>query len=160
MSIRRLIPLAAAIAVLWALDTTLGRAADLYFLAVTVACIALREEFPFSHFPMYSRISPRSRYLLVTDSEDNLYPLRDVFGLSADFVKRFYRSCLEDHSRTIGASDASKRAAFDTLQLLASQPTLADVRGIRLYEVEMSLLERRIRRRTVLLAELPGRVAR
>ena len=58
-------------------------------LVMTLLCLGLRENYPFSNFPMYSSFSSRTYYLYLTDAEGQ--PLRTrEFGLSSSGLKKIF----------------------------------------------------------------------
>src|SRR5580658_6696118 len=48
------------------------------------------EWYPFSDFPMYSDFKERAYYVYVTDRDDQVVPLGEVFGLAPSDVKKAY----------------------------------------------------------------------
>ena len=44
-------------------------------LLVTVVCLAVKEEFPFSHFPMYQSFSDYSFNVYIADRDGNPLPV-------------------------------------------------------------------------------------
>ena len=61
---------------------------------VTLLNLALRENFPFSHFPMFASFSPRTDYLLLTDEQDRPVALESEFGVSAGTLRKRYYTTL------------------------------------------------------------------
>ena len=57
-------------------------------------CLALQEEFPFSHFPMYSSFSDYSYYVYVTDRDGNPIPLESLMSIRTSKLKKYYQSQL------------------------------------------------------------------
>lgn len=58
-------------------------------LVMTLLCLGLRENYPFSHFPMYSSFSTRTYYLYLVDAAGQ--PLRTgEFGLSTSGLKKIF----------------------------------------------------------------------
>ena len=52
------------------------------FLALTLGCLVLEENYPFTHNPMYSALSSKLRYYYVTDQDGEVVPFRQAFGYS------------------------------------------------------------------------------
>jgi hypothetical protein len=76
--------LALAGAVVWAL----GDPGVPVLLVFTALNLLLREEFPFSHFPMYAALSEHPFYVRVTDGEDHCLAV----GEAAFLVTKVYES--------------------------------------------------------------------
>ena len=67
----------------------------LFFLwAFVIFSLVVRENYPFSHFPMYSSIAPETHYFYLTDGEDNKLGTKTNFGMSASNLKKKYHSFL------------------------------------------------------------------
>jgi hypothetical protein len=60
-----------------------------WLLVMTVLCLALRENYPFSNFPMYSSFNNRTYYLYLTDAQGNAIKTRR-FGLSSSGLKKIF----------------------------------------------------------------------
>jgi len=59
-------------------------------IILCVLNLLFRENFPFSHYPMYSKFSSDTRYIYITDENDNPIPLKTAFGIKSDFLKKVY----------------------------------------------------------------------
>ncbi len=64
-------------------------------LVMTILCLGLRENYPFSNFPMYSSFSSRTYYLYLTGADGQSLRTRE-FGLSTSGLKKIF-----DHYRRI-----------------------------------------------------------
>jgi hypothetical protein len=60
-----------------------------WLLVMTVLCLALRENYPFSNFPMYSSFSQRTYYLYLTNGRGEPIKTRQ-FGLSSSALKKIF----------------------------------------------------------------------
>ncbi len=60
-----------------------------WLLVMTVFCFALRENYPFSNFPMYSSFNNRTYYLYLTDALGKPIKTRQ-FGLSSSGLKKIF----------------------------------------------------------------------
>jgi hypothetical protein len=60
-----------------------------WLLVMTVLCLALRENYPFSNFPMYSSFNNRTYYLYLTDAQGKPIKTRQ-FGLSSSGLKKIF----------------------------------------------------------------------
>ncbi len=66
-------------------------------LAVFIAVsLILKENYPLSHYPMYSGIVKKTHYFYVADGDDNPIPTRENFGKSASAIKKMYGAHLGD----------------------------------------------------------------
>lgn len=59
-------------------------------LFAVVISLLIRENYPFSHNPMYSRFDPYTYFLHVTDENDNVLFFREEFGFSAIRLKKVF----------------------------------------------------------------------
>ena len=64
------------------------------FILTTILCLALRENYPFSHFPMYSRMSGNTFYVYVTDQNDEPVPIHTLTSIRTGRLKKIYNSRL------------------------------------------------------------------
>jgi hypothetical protein len=58
-------------------------------LVMVLLCLSLRENYPFSNFPMYSSFSRRTYYLYLADAKGQPLQTRD-FGLSSSALKKIF----------------------------------------------------------------------
>lgn len=56
---------------------------------MTILCLGLRENYPFSQFPMYSSFAHRTYYLYLTDAKGAALKTVD-FGLSTSGLKKIF----------------------------------------------------------------------
>jgi hypothetical protein len=59
-------------------------------VAITLCLLAIREWYPFSHFPMYSRLENKASVVYITNASNAYIPIRTAFGVSASEVKKQY----------------------------------------------------------------------
>lgn len=57
-------------------------------MAVIAACLSLKEFYPFSNFPMYSKNAPGAFCLYVTDSDDKVLFTLPEFGKFSSILKK------------------------------------------------------------------------
>ncbi len=100
------------------------------FPAMTLLVLALyliREEFPFSNFPMYSNISEEADVVFVTDQNDNPLPMKALFKTSSATSKKMYKKELAElanpHGRDSDHATAEERrqAGGEILNVLAGR---------------------------------------
>jgi hypothetical protein len=100
------------------------------FPAMTVLVLALyliREQFPFSNFPMYSNVSEEADVVFVTDQNDAPLPMKALFKTSSASSKKTYKKELaaltNPHGRDSDHANAEERAAAgrEVLALLTSR---------------------------------------
>jgi hypothetical protein len=63
---------------------------------VVILCLVLRENFPFSHFPMYSSFSSYSYYVYVADANDEPIPIEAITSIRTSALKKAYQGKLEE----------------------------------------------------------------
>lgn len=59
-------------------------------LVLVVFSLIVKENYPFSNFPMYSKMSPSTEYYILEDGEGQALPVKNCFGLSASALKKMY----------------------------------------------------------------------
>lgn len=60
-----------------------------WLLVMTILCLGLRENYPFSNFPMYSSFNNRTYYLYLTDANGAAIRTKE-FGLSSSALKKIF----------------------------------------------------------------------
>jgi hypothetical protein len=60
-----------------------------WLLVMTVLCLVLRENYPFSNFPMYSSFASRTYYLYLTDAKGTAIQTTR-FGLASSTLKKIF----------------------------------------------------------------------
>ncbi|MEM8955800.1 MAG: hypothetical protein AAGD22_16720 [Verrucomicrobiota bacterium] len=63
---------------------------------LVVLCLLLRENFPFSHFPMYSSFSRNSYYVYVADANHEPIPIEEITSIRTSALKKAYQGKLEE----------------------------------------------------------------
>ncbi len=128
---------------------------------LTLVNLLVEENFPFSHFPMYSSFSRFTYYIYVTNEYDVPIPMKRVFGIEASFLKKVYdrdvRSGRSRRMRTLTQpelADAGRMA----LAFLRGRPAPATsnpalYQRLRLYQVNIQLVDKTIQRNRMLIAE-------
>jgi hypothetical protein len=84
----------------------LARTRCKYLLVITLLCLVLRENYPFSHFPMFSSFSSRTYYIYLADAQGTALKTRE-FGLSNSGMKKIFdRYRREELGRFAESGDA------------------------------------------------------
>ncbi|MDB4673743.1 hypothetical protein OAF27_02900 [Verrucomicrobiales bacterium] len=60
------------------------------FVIATLLCLVIREEFPFSNFPMYGSFSNYTYYVYVTGEDGLPLPLKKLTGVRSANLKKIY----------------------------------------------------------------------
>jgi hypothetical protein len=128
-----------------------------------VTCLIIKENFPFSHFPMYARPSAERGYFVVTDGEGNPIPVGTLTGVTASQVGKAYRKKSKEVGReaagVVGPSraDRDRTVGMEIFQMLREQ---ASKRGrdipekLQLHLVEIRFADGQIKEdKRVLFAE-------
>jgi hypothetical protein len=102
-------------------------------LVMVLALYLIREEFPFSNFPMYSNISEEADVTFVTDQNDQPLPMKALFKTSSGSSKKMYKKELSaltnpagrdsDHATAEERAKAGK-AVLDSLILRLRRPAV------------------------------------
>jgi hypothetical protein len=96
---------------------------------VTLSLIA-KENYPFSHFPMYAKPAAERSYFVITDSGGNPIPVATLTGLTSAQVGKTYRKKSGEHSaemKKIGDESSTEsdrvvgREIFDALRQRAAR---------------------------------------
>jgi hypothetical protein len=94
-----------------------------WLLVMVLLCLGLRENYPFSHFPMYSSFSDHTYFLYLADKNDRAIATRRL-GLSSSTLKKIFgrrwRNELEkfEHAGPADRSHAETVAAVSLLHYL------------------------------------------
>jgi len=141
------------------------RTEALPLVVLTAACLLFEEWYPLSHFPMYSSFASNTYYVYLTDGADRPLATVDVAGMNTPALKKVYDGELRRERRRIqsggGTISAEQTQAVGraVLERVKSSPpaqaageALPDV--LRLYRVDIELIEGRFEKRTTLVGEL------
>lgn len=152
----------------------LGKIPAPAMLIVTVLCLGLQENFPFSHFPMYSRMDDNTNYIYISDNQDRPLPIATLTSHRTGKLKKIYQSHLNDERDAI-RKRGGKFTGFSEMTLEERRPagerTLAWIyentgpmgqrrlkaaRPLRFHEVEVRMLpDKTLERKDYAVAELP-----
>ena len=83
-------------------------------ILLAIALVGIGDQYPFSPFPMYSRIDGKAEVLYVTDEKDQPLPLSKMFAHGSAQLKKRYESNLQDVAQTKDwwkASEAQRQEA-------------------------------------------------
>ena len=143
--------------------------AKIPFLAVIVLALimqATKEFYPFSHYPMYSDLTPSVEYYYLTTAKGEPLPQVRYFGFSTSWTKKMLNSRLRKITGGRNIDDATsaeiKEAGQQTLQYLMDhckdhQRARLVAEGLQLHCVFVERSGNRLIRRPSVVAELPGR---
>jgi hypothetical protein len=130
---------------------------------LTVLNLVVRENYPFSHYPMYATFSKYSNFVYITDQEDKPIPMLKVFGLKSNFIKKIYMDEVMKISAKknkepwdLSVSDLNKPGQT-ALVYLISNVNLSEVaksfRSIKLYDTTIYLSEGKVQKNRRLVCE-------
>lgn len=119
-------------------------------VAVVLISLAVREGYPFSYFPMYSRFHPRTWYVYASDASGEALASVDSFRLSTPKLKKIYRTELAAQRDSIDAEQAAGRKMLEML-LARSRPVVS---GLELWRVEIRRVGTRVVQERTRIAEL------
>jgi hypothetical protein len=66
-----------------------------------IICLQVQENYPFSHYPMYSNPSPERPYYMVTDEEGKPIAVGDLTGITSPKVGKRYRTFVEEEAKKL-----------------------------------------------------------
>ena len=136
-----------------------------WLLLMTVLCLVVRENYPFSNFPMYSSFSHRTYYLYLTDERGDAIKTR-LFGMSSSALKKIFdrarRIELENFEgagkmRVPLAEEAAARSLLRYLDGLAASraKTRKLLSGLQVHHVQVSQKANALSFETHTLAQHP-----
>ncbi len=121
-----------------------------HMTAVVIALFLIKEQFPFSSFPMYSNFDTEAEVLFVTDQNDRVLPMLDALGRWSSSAKKAYKKELgkltAKRKRDAAHANAAERAAAGRIvldDLCAHEGHLAPyaaATSIRLYRRSFQLV--------------------
>jgi hypothetical protein len=83
-----------------------------WLLILVLLCLALRENYPFSNFPMYSSFGERSYFLYLATAQGE--PIRTrVFGLSTSTLKKIFDRQRREQLKRFAAFGSDRTALAD-----------------------------------------------
>jgi hypothetical protein len=134
------------------------------FIAVTLLCLILRENYPFSNFPMYSSFAKKSFVIYLTDASGNALPTAR-FGLGTSTLQKIFgakrvRQPSQQSRGKTQASELDKAAAIGLLQYLDELPVVrarrdASLHGLQVRRINIVWKAGRISSTTETLAQHP-----
>jgi hypothetical protein len=123
------------------------------FCIVLVLCAVVKDNFPFSHFPMYDQFPDHTFYIFVKDGEGQPIPLEAVTGTrTANFKKPYdkelnkIRKKLGKRKRELTAAEREPagRRALENLYKRAPEPVkrrLEALSPLQLYHADILMVE-------------------
>ncbi len=133
-------------------------------LLLVLACLLVREQFPFSNFPMYSSFTNKTFYVYLADGAGQPVAAAPSTGLRTSQLKKIYQRELRKEEQSPGRPQArlttdEKRTAGERVlatlkksQWVRERSTLPSV--TRLYEVNILFREGRFEKQSLLVAEV------
>lgn len=141
------------------------RTETLPLVLLTAACLLFEEFYPLSHFPMYSSFASNTYYVYLADGSDRPLATVDFAGMNTPALKKVYDGELRRERRRIQASggkinvEQTQAVGRAVLERVKSSPPAQAAGGalpdvLRLYRVDIELVEGRFEKRTTLVGEL------
>jgi hypothetical protein len=136
-----------------------ARRPGVVMLVILILCLATREWYPFSIFPMYATFSPQAWYICLSDGHDRLVPTLPTFGMSARPLRRMFETrLLERLAAGEPRAAAESHAAADVLRFVlreraAQASTVIDPTRLRLHRVTASIVDQHVERSDEVLDE-------
>ena len=135
-------------------------------IVLTVLLLTLKENYPFSHFPMYSSFSKNTYYVYVEDKNGDPVPIGRLSSLSTYSLRKIYNRRLKELQKeyreadpeyrkrqsemTLEETEAAAEVALRSLVLNWSNPDspeFAQLRPLQLCKVDLFLENGKIRER-------------
>jgi len=100
---------------------------------LTVFSLKARENYPFSHYPMYSKNGSGTYYVYLQDRDGNPIATSKNFRISTSQVKKLYRSSLSNKSE----AEAARQVLEKVRKLKRGSADLAESEPTRLIKVDL-----------------------
>ena len=131
-------------------------------IGVTITCLAVKENFPFSHYPMYSNFDDQTYYVWLADSNGEPIPVQKVTYMRLGKIKKIYNTGLQkvrENSRNAKGKKPRKRdltltqrrpPGDETLRWIYAnsrpyaQEILREAAPLRLYQVDIRIEENHV----------------
>jgi len=133
-------------------------------LVLTFLCLALKEQYPFSNFPMYSTFENKTYYVHLADGADQPVPTAEALGLATSTLKKIYDGEVRRELRRLQVRrehlTAEQKQAIGGPVLArlkkasAAQGAVGIPEVLRLYQVDIALAGGRFEKRRSFIAEL------
>lgn len=131
-------------------------------IGVTIVCLVVKENYPFSHYPMYSNFEDQTYYVWLADHEGEPIAAQKTTYHRLGKIKKIYNEGLQDVRDEVGKKLGKKprkrdltvgqrRAPGDkTLHWIydnsrpAAQKILRESAPLRLYQVDVRLVDNQV----------------
>ncbi len=134
-------------------------------LVLTAGCLLVQEQYPFSHFPMYSSFGRTTYYLYLADGTGAPIATLPTIGLTTPTLKKVFSTGLRKERERLGVrskqlSPEQKRQVGERFLAGLKESPAVRQRGmplppaLRLYEVNISLVKGRFEKEAVMIAEV------
>ena len=133
-------------------------------LAGVLVSLIVRENYPFSHYPMYSKFDPYTYYLYATDESGEVLLFREQFGYSAIRLKKVFTTKLKavkkaSESKTLSKNDCFHIAGEETLwqyhrQRRPKVENPVQYRGLKLVRTDIKLGTGKVEEQVAVIAEI------
>jgi hypothetical protein len=80
-----------------------------------ILCLIVKENFPFSNFPMYARPGAERGYFVVTDGDGQPIPVGNLTGVTASQVGKAYRKKSKEFGRKTNPLSTQSRTDRDRI---------------------------------------------
>ena len=143
-------------------------------LLLTIVCLAVKEEFPFSHFPMYGSFSDYSYIVYVADREGEPLPIQAISSYKTSKLKKVFNTAQKAERKRLEAEGvkidgyrfmtAEQRgpAGLKTLEWLFEKTKPSGLEVLRskaplqLHYIHLRVDDDGFKRERELIAELPA----
>ncbi|MDB6116707.1 MAG: hypothetical protein JWO08_488 [Verrucomicrobiaceae bacterium] len=125
-----------------------------HMIPVVIMLFLIKEQFPFSNFPMYSNFDSEADVVFITDQNDKVQPMDKVFRSGSSTAKKAYKKELgkitSKRKRDTKEATAPERAAAGKIVLadwvaIAKPGALApEIKALRLYRRTFELVDGRL----------------
>eukprot|EP01102_Stenamoeba_stenopodia_P006063 TRINITY_DN1679_c0_g2_i1.p1 TRINITY_DN1679_c0_g2~~TRINITY_DN1679_c0_g2_i1.p1 ORF type:complete len:191 (+),score=36.04 TRINITY_DN1679_c0_g2_i1:189-761(+) len=93
-----------------------------FFIFLCLFCLWTKEWYPFSHFPMYARLSNSTTILHLTDKNNQVIAMQRDFGVRSSMVKKYFETRAVKALKTLGREATA--AEWKTIQEKCAEETL------------------------------------
>ena len=133
-------------------------------IAIAFALVGIGDQYPFSPFPMYSRIDGTAEVLFVSNEKDEPLPLSKVFGHGSAQLKKRFESNLQDVAGTKDwwkTTDAQRQEAAtrflarETVKLDAAKRAKYPASALKVWLISITMEGGQFQKQQVLMGQQP-----
>lgn len=130
-------------------------------LVVIVLSLSLKEFYPLSHFPMYSKFNPNTFYVYLTNENDQSLLVREHFNISVPELKKMFAKRRDMFLKNAGGLLSREEAEIKAGELVINDllrenniDEIKEVKKLKIYRVFLSIEDKKVIRDNKFLFEV------